>query len=109
MPSRKFVWDPGHWRLRAEETRTVADQMTHEAARTIMRRIANDYDRLALHHAHPMASASVKIISDTVAKWREARPFDINPTRGHAFPSEDGTGSEGVPDQPSQSQGQIRA
>jgi len=47
MPSRKFVWDPGHWRLRAEEARTVADQMTHEEARTIMRRIANDYDRLA--------------------------------------------------------------
>ena len=34
-------WDLGHWRLRAEETRTVADQMTR------MRRIANDYDRLA--------------------------------------------------------------
>ena len=32
--------------FRAEETRTVADQMTHEEARTIMRRIANDYDRL---------------------------------------------------------------
>ena len=47
MPSRKFVWDPEHWRFRAEETRTVADQMTHEDARTIMRRIANDYDRLA--------------------------------------------------------------
>ena len=47
MPSRKFVWDPAHWRFRAEETRTVADQMTHEAARTIMRRIANGYDRLA--------------------------------------------------------------
>ena len=45
--SRKFVWDPGHWRFRAEEARTVADQMTHEDARTIMRRIANDYDRLA--------------------------------------------------------------
>jgi len=40
-------WDPDHWRFRAEETRTVADQMTHEEARTIMRRIANDYDRLA--------------------------------------------------------------
>ena len=53
MPSSKFVWGPNHWRLRAEETRTVADQMTHEDARTIMRRIANDYDRLALHHAHP--------------------------------------------------------
>src|SRR5262245_25618483 len=47
MPSRKFVCDPKHWRFRAEETRTVADQMTHEESRTIMRRIANDYDRLA--------------------------------------------------------------
>ena len=47
MPSKKLVWDPQHWRFRAEEARTVADQMTHEAARTIMRRIANDYDRLA--------------------------------------------------------------
>jgi hypothetical protein len=44
---RKFAWDPDHWRFRAEEARTVADQMTHEEARTIMRRIANDYDRLA--------------------------------------------------------------
>jgi hypothetical protein len=33
--------------LRAEEACTVADQMTHDDARTIMRRIANDYDRLA--------------------------------------------------------------
>ena len=44
---RKFAWDPAQWRFRAEEARTVADQMTHEEARTIMRRIANDYDRLA--------------------------------------------------------------
>ena len=44
MPFRN---DPGHWRLRAEEARTVADQMTHEEARAIMRRIAMDYDRLA--------------------------------------------------------------
>ena len=61
-----------------------------------------------------MASASVKIISDTVAKWREAG----HPLRNHStstqfevtpFPPEDGTGSVGAPDQPSQSQGQIRA
>ena len=45
MPSRKLVSDPEHWRFRAEEARTVADQMTHEEARTIMRRIALDYDR----------------------------------------------------------------
>src|SRR5262245_5627437 len=30
-------WDPEHWRFRAEETRTVADQMTHEEAWAIMR------------------------------------------------------------------------
>jgi hypothetical protein len=47
MSSRKFIWDPEHWRFRAEEARTVADQMTDEGARTIMRRIALDYDRLA--------------------------------------------------------------
>ena len=44
---RKFAWDHAQWRFRAEEARTVADQMTHEEARTIIRRIANDYDRLA--------------------------------------------------------------
>jgi hypothetical protein len=44
MPIQKVrFWDPEHWRFRAEEARTVADQMTHEPARTIMRRIAMDY------------------------------------------------------------------
>jgi len=48
MPIQKVrFWDPEHWRFRAEETRTVADQMTREEARAIMRRIAMDYDRLA--------------------------------------------------------------
>jgi len=47
MPSKRFVWDPEHWRFRAEEARTVADQMSHEPARMIMGRIAMDYDRLA--------------------------------------------------------------
>ena len=44
---RMFAWDPDHWRFRTEEARTVADQITHEEARTIMRCIANDYDRLS--------------------------------------------------------------
>lgn len=39
MPFRKSVWDPAH--CRAEESRTIADRMTHEEARTIMRRIAS--------------------------------------------------------------------
>jgi len=39
MVSKKFTWEPDQWRFRAEEARTLADQMTHEQARTIMRRL----------------------------------------------------------------------
>jgi hypothetical protein len=64
MPSRKFVWDPEHWRFRAEEARTVADQMTHEEARTIMRRIANDYDRLAKRAEEQLADQEKRATGD---------------------------------------------
>ena len=62
-----------------------------------------------------MASASVKIISDTVAGWREAGHPLPNQSRSFHFevtpsPTEDNTGSVRVPDQqPPQSQEQIRA
>ena len=39
--------DPQHWRYRAEEIRTLAEDMNNEDARQIMLRIAVDYDRLA--------------------------------------------------------------
>ena len=47
MPCRKFV--SGTLTIGAFVQRKLArfDQMTHEDARTIMRRIAMDYDRLA--------------------------------------------------------------
>jgi prophage DNA circulation protein len=62
-----------------------------------------------------MASASVKIISDTVAGWREAgHPLRNQPRSDEMevtpYPAEDVTGSLRVPEQQSpQSQGQIRA
>jgi hypothetical protein len=59
--SRKFTWDPEHWRFRAEEARTVADQMSDEEARTIMRRIAIDYDRLA-------KLAEVQLIQESIGR-----------------------------------------
>jgi hypothetical protein len=42
-----FINDPDHWRKRAEEARTLADQMNDGQSRQMMLRIADDYDRLA--------------------------------------------------------------
>ena len=42
-----FINDPGHWRKRAEEARTLANQMNDETAKQTMLSIAADYDRLA--------------------------------------------------------------
>jgi hypothetical protein len=46
MPA-SFINDPEHWRKRAEEMRTLADEMNDPESRERMLRIADDYDRLA--------------------------------------------------------------
>ena len=39
--------DPKYWRERAEEARTIADELTDPDAKRRMRRIADDYEELA--------------------------------------------------------------
>jgi len=39
--------DPKHWRGRAEEMRVLADEMKDIESRSIILRLASDYDRLA--------------------------------------------------------------
>jgi hypothetical protein len=46
MPT-SFINDPEHWRSRAEEARTIAEQMKDMPSREAMLRIAKDYERLA--------------------------------------------------------------
>ena len=43
--------DPEHWRSRAEEARTVAEQLADPEAKRTMLRIATDYEKLAQHAA----------------------------------------------------------
>ena len=45
MPA-SFINDPEHWRQRAEEARTIADQMHDPQSKEAMLKIAEDYERL---------------------------------------------------------------
>jgi hypothetical protein len=40
--------NPEFWRFRAEEVRTIADDMREGEPKKIMRRIAEDYERIAI-------------------------------------------------------------
>jgi hypothetical protein len=42
-----FTNDPKHWQVRAEEARSLAEQMSDEQSKQRMLRIAKDYERLA--------------------------------------------------------------
>jgi len=46
MPSH-FVNDPKHWEKRAEQMRTLAEEMKDAATKAVMLRIAADYHKLA--------------------------------------------------------------
>ena len=46
MPA-SFINDPKHWRKRAEEMRTLADNMKDETSKQMMLGIADEYETLA--------------------------------------------------------------
>jgi hypothetical protein len=58
MPA-SFINDPEHWRRRAEEARSIAEQMSDSPSKDAMLRIAKDYERLA-ERAEERAKGSVQ-------------------------------------------------
>lgn len=48
-PVPKSIWDEEYWRRRAEEARTLEDQMRNLECKRIKSKIAQSYDRLAEH------------------------------------------------------------
>jgi hypothetical protein len=54
-----FMNDPAHWRQRAEEMRSLADEMKDGTIRDTVLRIANDYERLA-HRATERRAGSLQ-------------------------------------------------
>jgi hypothetical protein len=60
------VSDPQHWRRRAEETRTLADQLTDAEAKRKMLKIAEDYETLAIRAQQRLRHHS----SATIRNWR---------------------------------------
>jgi hypothetical protein len=51
--------DPQHLRARAQEARTIADQINDEKSKAAMLRIANDYETLAERAEKRLANKSI--------------------------------------------------
>jgi len=52
MPAN-LLENPEYWRFRAEEVRTIADDMRDSEPKKIMLRIAADYERIAIFFEQP--------------------------------------------------------
>jgi len=62
----KVSSDPQHWRRRAEEARTLADELTDPDAKCKMLKIAEDYEKLSMQAAQRLRHHS----SATIRNWR---------------------------------------
>jgi hypothetical protein len=47
MTTDSFIYDPAHWRTRADEARILAKELDDSESRDAMLRMAQDYERLA--------------------------------------------------------------
>jgi DNA-binding ferritin-like protein len=52
--------NPGHWQERAEEARSIAEQMSDPDSKQMMLRIAEDYEQLAAHARRRMKGSAAQ-------------------------------------------------
>jgi hypothetical protein len=57
MPIAPHFNDPEYWHQRAEEARVLAERMSNERTKKMMRKVADDYDDLALSARRRVADA----------------------------------------------------
>ena len=60
------VSDPQHWRRRAEEARTLADELTDPEAKSKMLKIVEGYEKLSIRAVQRLRHDS----STTIRNWR---------------------------------------
>ena len=56
------VSDPQHWRLRAEEARTLADELIDPEAKRKMLKIAEDYEKLPIRATQRLRNHSLLVL-----------------------------------------------
>jgi hypothetical protein len=59
---KTLLKDPRYWRNRAEELRTIAEQLSDPGARNTMLGVATDCDRLAEHAARHVAADNKRAV-----------------------------------------------
>jgi molecular chaperone GrpE (heat shock protein) len=59
--AKVLISNPNYWRERAEEARTVADQITDPDSKRRMLRVAEDYEQLARRAEKRLQAAADKI------------------------------------------------
>ena len=62
---RALINDPEHWYLRAEEARSIAEEMTDAQARQAMLQVADSYERLGKRaEARTLSNGNQAVLPD---------------------------------------------
>ena len=76
--SKSLIHDAKHWRNRAEEARTVSEQMTDVETQRMMRGVADCYERLAISAERATHNLGVNVDGDTITVQAHGTAFSVS-------------------------------